>query len=167
MLVLQRGFDLPASNRKPGKYPILASSGPSGTHTEYMVHGPGVTTGRSGVLGKVFYVQEHYWPLNTSLWVKEFKRAKPAYAFHLLQRLDLNGLNAGSAVPTLNRNHAHAVRVLVPPQAVIDAFEPMAEILLTQQRKSTAQTDTVAAIRDTLLPKLLSGELVPNEMGGV
>ncbi|GAB4061303.1 restriction endonuclease subunit S [Uliginosibacterium sediminicola] len=164
LLVLQRGFDLPAPERTPGDYPILAASGPSGTHHAFMVRGPGVTTGRSGVLGKVFYVHEDYWPLNTSLWVKEFKRAKPAYAFHALQGLDYKGLNAGSAVPTLNRNHAHAVRVLVPPQLVVDAFEPIAAMFLKQQRANLEQVAILAEIRDSLLPKLLSGELSIQEM---
>ena len=88
VLVLQRGFDLPATQRTPGTYPVLAASGPSGTHNEYMIRGPGVTTGRSGVLGKVFYVDDDFWPLNTSLWVKEFRHSRPAYAFHLLLRID-------------------------------------------------------------------------------
>jgi len=159
LLLLQRGFDLPAPERTPGDFPILAASGPSGTHHEFMVRGPGVTTGRSGVLGKVFYVPEDYWPLNTSLWVKEFKRAKPAFAFHLLQGLNFKSLNAGSAVPTLNRNHAHAVLVHIPPQPIVDAFNPIAEMLLIEQRANSDQAESLAQIRDALLPKLLSGAL--------
>jgi type I restriction enzyme, S subunit len=102
VLVLQRGFDLPAAARTPGRYPVLAASGPNGTHNQFMVRGPGVTTGRSGVLGNVFYTHEDFWPLNTSLWVKEFKHSTPAYAFHLLRWLDFGAFNAGSAVPTRN-----------------------------------------------------------------
>ena len=60
VLVLQRGFDLPATERTSGAYPVLAASGPSGTHNEFMVRGPGVTTGRSGLLGKVFFVAEDF-----------------------------------------------------------------------------------------------------------
>ena len=56
LIILQRGFDLPKTNRTSGKYPVLAASGPSGTHNEYKVKGPGVTTGRSGVLGNIFFV---------------------------------------------------------------------------------------------------------------
>lgn len=100
LLVLQRGFDLPKRMRTPGPYPILSASGPSGTHNEYKVEGPGVTTGRSGLLGEVFFVQEDFWPLNTSLWVKELRVARPIYAYHLLSRLHLEIFNAGSAVPT-------------------------------------------------------------------
>jgi Restriction endonuclease S subunits len=53
-LVLQRGFDLPAPQRIKGAYPVVAASGVSGTHNQSMALAPGVVTGRSGVLGKVF-----------------------------------------------------------------------------------------------------------------
>jgi len=159
VLVLQRGFDLPATQRTEGDYPVLAASGPAGTHNEFMVRGPGVTTGRSGVLGKVFYVHEDFWPLNTSLWVKEFRHSKPAFAFHLLQGLDFGMFNAGSAVPTLNRNHVHNLPTLQPPPPIIDAFESAATAYLRRQKQSEDQSRTLAALRDTLLPKLISGEL--------
>ena len=159
VLVLQRGFDLPAKQRTSGKYPVLAASGPSGTHNEFMVRGPGVTTGRSGVLGKVFYIDEDFWPLNTSLWVKEFRHSKPAYAFYLLQRIDFALFNAGSAVPTLNRNHVHNLPTLAPPMGLIDAFERVATISLQRQNHNDRESNTLAALRDTLLPKLISGEV--------
>jgi type I restriction enzyme S subunit len=162
-LVLQRGFDLPATERMPGVYPVLAASGPSGTHDEFMVRGPGVTTGRSGVLGKVFYVAEDFWPLNTSLWVKEFRHSRPAYAYHLLQGQDFTLFNAGSAVPTLNRNHVHTLPTLLPPMRLIDAFERFAFGCLTRQRNNAGRATTLASLRDTLLPKLISGELRVND----
>lgn len=159
VLVLQRGFDLPSTKRTAGAYPVLAASGPSGTHNEFMVHGPGVTTGRSGVLGRVFYVHEDYWPLNTSLWVREFRRSLPAFAFYLLRGLDLGLFNAGSAVPTLNRNHVHDLPTLIPPMGLIAAFERIATLGLKRQKLNDDQSVTLAALRDTLLPKLISGEL--------
>jgi type I restriction enzyme S subunit len=162
VVVLQRGFDLPAMERTSGAYPVLAASGPSGTHNEFMVRGPGVTTGRSGVLGKVFYVAEDYWPLNTSLWVKEFRHSRPAYAFHLLRALDFALFNAGSAVPTLNRNHVHTLPTLLPPMRLIDAFERFATGCLARQRSSDQQATTLARMRDALLPQLISGELPVN-----
>ena len=159
VLVLQRGFDLPATKRISGTYPVLAASGPSGTHNEWMVRGPGVTTGRSGVLGKVFYVHDDFWPLNTSLWVKEFRHSMPAYAFHLLRGLDFELFNAGSAVPTLNRNHVHNLPTLLPPMGLIAAFERVATASLKRQKHNDDQSRTLAALRDALLPKFISGEL--------
>lgn len=159
VLILQRGFDLPSSERVAGSYPILAASGPNGTHHVAMVKGPGVTTGRSGVLGSVFYVHEDFWPLNTSLWVKEYKRSKPAYAYHLLKGIDFLTFNAGSAVPTLNRNHVHGLPTLIPPDGLVRAFEETATGYLQRQRIAEKESMTLGAVRDALLPKLISGEL--------
>ena len=102
MLVLQRGFDLPEINRVKGDYPVFAASGRSTYHCEKKVNGPGITTGRSGVLGKVFFINEDFWPLNTTLWVKEYPNSSPYHAYFLLSTLNLKEFNSGSAVPTLN-----------------------------------------------------------------
>ena len=159
VLTLQRGFDLPTPDRTHGKYPVMAASGPNGCHDKFMVRGPGVTTGRSGVLGRVFFIHGDFWPLNTSLWVKEFKRVSPAYAFHLLRGLDFEMFNAGSAVPTLNRNHVHNLPVVMPPKNIVEAFNAQVMPLMKRQKANEDQSRALATLRDTLLPKLLSGEL--------
>ena len=158
-LVLQRGFDLPASTRTHGVYPVMAASGINGYHDKYMVKGPGITTGRSGVLGRVFLVHSDFWPLNTSLWVKEFKRVSPFYAFELLRGLDFEMFNAGSAVPTLNRNHVHNLPIILPPRQMIEAFDQQVMPMRTIQKKNEDECEFLAQLRDTLLPKLISGEL--------
>ena len=159
LFVLQRGFDLPAQNRTDGPYPIYAAGGYSGGHSEYRVQGPGVTTGRSGLLGKVFFVLEDFWPLNTSLYVREFRRGTPLYSYFFLKTLDLNSFNAGSAVPTLNRNHVHEERVLIPPADLIARFETTAFPLFQKIRQNEKQIKGLERLRDTLLPKLMSGEV--------
>ncbi|QBC42892.1 hypothetical protein C1H71_04560 [Iodobacter fluviatilis] len=159
LLVLQRGFDLPASDRTEGLYPIIAASGPSGSHEKAMVKGPGVITGRSGVLGKVFFTLEDYWPLNTTLWIKEFKRATPCYALEVLNRLDMLSFNAGSAVPSLNRNHIHGLPYLLPPIELVNHFELIAMPIQQRMHANNQQAQTLATLRDTLLPRLISGQL--------
>ena len=159
LLVLQRGFDLPSQDRVPGDFPIIAASGPSGTHHESMAKGPGVMTGRSGVLGKVFLELENYWPLNTTLWVKEFRAATPCFAYEVLRMLDFQSFNAGSAVPSLNRNHIHGLRYLIPQRTCIEAYEAIAMDLHTRVKLNSQQAQTLATLRDTLLPRLISGQL--------
>jgi type I restriction enzyme S subunit len=114
VLTLQRGFDLPESERRPGAYPVIASTGPVGTHDEAMVKGPGVVIGRSGSLGGGQFIACDFWPLNTTLWVKDFKGNDPRFCYYLLKSLDLGQFNAGSGVPTLNRNHIHPLPVTIP-----------------------------------------------------
>jgi type I restriction enzyme, S subunit len=69
---LQRGFDLPASQMKDGPYPVIMSNGVGGWHSQYKAKGPGVVTGRSGTIGKLHYIEDNYWPHNTTLWVTNF-----------------------------------------------------------------------------------------------
>jgi type I restriction enzyme S subunit len=159
LLVLQRGFDLPAQDRRSGAFPIIAASGPSGTHDEAMAKGPGVVTGRSGVLGRVFLELGDYWPLNTTLWVKEFRRASPCFAYETLRRLDFKAFNAGSAVPTLNRNHIHGLPHVLPPEHCVAAYEAVALPLHQRRRALELQAQSLAEVRDALLPRLISGQL--------
>jgi len=159
LLVLQRGFDLPSQDRVPGAFPIIAASGPSGTHQIAMAKGPGVVTGRSGVLGRVFLELGDYWPLNTALWIKDFRGATACFAYETLRLLDFKSFNAGSAVPTLNRNHIHGLPYVIPSRQCVDAYEEIA-LPLHQRVKANAQhADSLATLRDTLLPRLISGQL--------
>ncbi len=159
ILTLQRGFDLPKQSRNDGSHPIFASSGMSGRHSEWKVRGPGVTTGRSGMLGQVFFVDRDFWPLNTSLWVKEYKRSNPWHAYFLLQTLDLAQFNAGSAVPTLNRNHVHSLPRVAAPDYLLAAFGQMCDSTFSLEQQLRIESDRIATIRDYLLPKLLSGQI--------
>lgn len=111
---LQRGFDLPYSQIKNGKYPVVFSNGIGTYNSTFMVKGPGVTTGRSGTIGKVFYIDNDFWPHNTTLWVSDFCGNYELYVFYLLQTINWNNYNSGSGVPTLNRNDVHDLELSIP-----------------------------------------------------
>jgi type I restriction enzyme, S subunit len=159
MLVLQRGFDLPTGSRLPGPVPVIASTGVHGTHAEAKVRGPGVTTGRSGTIGSVLLVHEDFWPLNTVLYVRQFRKASPAYALFLLRHLDLKARAGGAAVPTLNRNHVHSLPVPCPPSGLVQRFEEKAMEWLRLVRLLEREQVTLLEARDLLLPRLVSGKL--------
>lgn len=132
---LQRGFDLPASRRKRGHIPVVASTSVVGYHDEKKVDGPGVVIGRSGSIGGARWVESHFWPLNTTLWVKDFRGNDRRYVYYLLQSLDFSAFNVGSGVPTLNRNHLTAIQVALPPldeqrriAGVLGALDDLIEI---------------------------------------
>ncbi|WP_447831850.1 restriction endonuclease subunit S [Aeromonas salmonicida] len=111
---LQRGLDLPTPQRVKGIFPLVSSSGVIDTHIEGPIKGPGVITGRSGSVGKVFFVNEDFWPLNTTLYVRDFHGNEPRFVFHLLNHFDLQRFAGGAGVPTLNRNDVHGEPVFVP-----------------------------------------------------
>ena len=133
VLTLQRGFDLPEAKRISGPYPVIASTGQVGTHNVFMVKGPGVLIGRSGSLGGGQYLISDFWPLNTTLWVKDFHGNDIRFCYYLLKSLNLAQFNSGSGVPTLNRNHIHPLPVSIPID--LDEQRAIAHILGTLDDK--------------------------------
>ena len=111
---LKRGYDLPQSARVAGSFPVVSSSGVTDFHAEAKVKAPGVVTGRYGTLGQVFYIKSDYWPLNTSLYVQDFKGNDPRFIAYFLGSLSFGSQNAAGAVPGVNRNHLHAMKVRIP-----------------------------------------------------
>ncbi len=159
VLVLQRGFDLPKSARIEGTIPIIAATGMTGFHDKAKIKAPGVVTGRSGTIGKVMYVHEDFWPLNTALWVKAFPNAEPLYAYYVLSSLDLKQFNSGAAVPTLNRNDIHGLKTVVPCRDLQRRFQVVAGAMVAQSRNLELQTQNLRRTRDLLLPRLLAGQI--------
>jgi type I restriction enzyme S subunit len=161
---LQRGYDLPVQDRIPGSVPILAATSEVGTHTYAKVAGPGVVTGRSGSIGNVQFVEQDYWPLNTTLYVKDFHGNDPRFIYYLLQQLDLQRYHEGTGVPTLNRNNIHTIQVVIPPvpeQRRIAAVLDRAEAIRAQRRVAFAQLDGL--MRAIFLE--MFGDPVANEKG--
>ncbi|MEA5583346.1 restriction endonuclease subunit S [Nodularia harveyana UHCC-0300] len=115
---LQRGFDLPKNQREKGNYPLISSSGCIDSHTEAKSFAPGVVTGRSGSIGSVFFITEDFWPLNTTLYVKDFHGNDPRFIFYLLNKFDLKRFASGVGVPTLNRNSVHSELVIIPSSII-------------------------------------------------
>jgi type I restriction enzyme S subunit len=156
---LQRGYDLPYRSRKPGAVPIVTSSGVGDTHAEARVPGPGVVTGRYGTIGEVFFIQEDFWPLNTTLFVKDFHGNDPLFVSYLLRTIDFHSHSGKSGVPGVNRNDLHALTVRVPQSA--DEQRAIAGALGDVDTLLGALTRLIDKKRDlkqAAMPQLLTGQ---------
>lgn len=110
---MQRGFDLPVQDRnQDGNIPVYGANGVLDSHNTARIHGGGVITGRSGTIGKVFYTEGDYWPLNTSLFSVDKHGNNVIYLAYLLQMFDLTRFVEGTGVPTLNRNMFHNRQII-------------------------------------------------------
>ena len=159
LCMLSRGFDLPDSDMQPGDVPVIASTSIKGYHNVAKVRPPVVTTGRSGSLGTVLFVNQPAWPLNTALYVKDFKGNSPYLVFFTLKNLHLENFNAGAGVPTLNRNHLAGIRVHVPPRQTQQRFDEQVGPILQLSEQLRRANEALTAQRDALLPRLISGKL--------
>lgn len=156
---MKRGYDLPTNDRRQGTVPIYSSSGPSGLHDQAMARAPGIVTGRYGTIGQVFLVDRDFWPLNTALYASDFKGHDPIYVYHALRLVDFAKYSDKGAVPGINRNHLHEEPLVAPSPEVENSFVQAVRPFLDRTVSLTAETQTLAALRDALLPKLISGEL--------
>ena len=123
VIKLQRGFDLPVQERdSTGTINVYGSNGVLGKHNEIKVKGPGIVTGRSGTLGKVYYVLEDYWPLNTTLFSVDTHGNNVIYLKYLLEAFELERFTEGAGVPTLNRNIVHEKEIINAPLELQQQF---------------------------------------------
>ena len=152
---LQRGYDLPEQARRQGTSPIYASTGICGYHNEYKVSAPGVVTGRSGTIGKVMYVHDEFWPLNTTLYIKDASSSSFEFAYYKLQELQLDKTVAGfAAVPTLNRNDVHAMASAIPPTEEIRDFSIKARQLLSEIKLVQTENELLSETKQLLISRL-------------
>ncbi len=101
--------------------------------------------GRSGSVGEVAWVEQDYWPLNTTLWVTDFHGNDPRFISFFLHYLDLGRFTGGVSVPTLNRNVLHRIEVRIPPVAEQRAIS---NVLLTVQKAKAARQRELALERE-------------------
>jgi len=112
--LLQRGFDLTETTRIPGDVPVYSSSGISYYHNVAKENPPGVVTGRKGQLGEVYFIEEPYWPHDTTLWVRNFRKNDPKFVYWYLKSFHLERFDAATSVPTLNRNNLSGIEISIP-----------------------------------------------------
>ncbi|MBN3175707.1 restriction endonuclease subunit S [Pectobacterium brasiliense] len=119
-ITLQRGFDITKKEQEEGDIPVVSSGGISSYHNVAKVSGPGVILGRKGTLGTVFFIEEDYWPHDTTLWVKDFKGNNPSFVYYFFKNMSkqLKGMDVGAANPALNRNHVHPLEIKWPRSGV-------------------------------------------------
>lgn len=114
VLTLKRGYDLPKKHRKEGSVPVVSSSGITGYHDKAKVRSPAVVTGRYGTLGKVYYVEQNCWPLNTALYVVDFQNTHRRFAAYFLKNALQGYRSDKAAVPGVDRNVLHRLDVRIP-----------------------------------------------------
>ena len=160
VIELAYGKALKAAARKGGTIPVYGSNGQVGWHDKKLVTGPGIIVGRKGNPGVITWVQSDFFPIDTTFYVvpKEGKQSL-YFLFYALERQGLADLTADSAVPGLNRNLAYMNKLLIPDDMAIVSFNEYAKTLFARRHRLEEETRTLAALRDTLLPKLISGEL--------
>ena len=149
---LQRGHDLPAQDREYGEVPVVSSSGITGHHSKAKAAAPGVVTGRYGTLGEVFFLDRDYWPLNTSLYVTDFKGNDPKFTAYFLRNVLKDYQSDKAAVPGIDRNVLHELKVrapdLAPQLRIVNVLAAYDDLIDNNRRRIKLLEDSVRLLFD-------------------
>ena len=160
VIELAYGKPLKAEDRKHGPVCVYGANGPVGWHDEVLVSGPGIVIGRKGNPGVVTWSHGDFYPIDTTFYVEPIGTCRSLYfLYYALSLHNLANLSADSAVPGLNRNHAYMSKQVIPSQAVLTAFDSQIAPIFAAMHAKEQQSRSLALTRETLLPKLISGEL--------
>jgi len=134
---------------------VYSSSGLAYFHNQSKLQPPGVITGRKGLLGKVFYVEEACWPHDTTLWVKDFRGNDPKFVAAFLSQFHLERFDAATSVPTLNRNNLTGIQICIPPpleqRAIAEVLSHVEGLLGAVERLIDKKRDLKRAVVGQLL----------------
>jgi type I restriction enzyme S subunit len=162
ILELVYGKALKKTDRKPGPYPVYGSGGVIGNHDSWAVEGPGIIVGRKGTIGSIHWADSPFFPIDTVFYVKPKNGHSLLFIYYLLETMGLSEMNTDAAVPGLNRNNVYRLEIPAYPDSLCAAFSTVADFFRSAVRSNRDQSRTLAELRDTRLPKLLSGELSVN-----
>lgn len=126
-----------------------------GWHDEPLVAGPAIVVGRKGNVGSVTWVDGASWPIDTTYFVDTALPLR--YVVEQLRRTEF--LNTHAAVPGLSRDQAYSRPFLLPADPVMARFDAVSGSLSAQASSIRAQAEHLGAIRDLLLPKLVTGQI--------
>ena len=159
------GKALKADDRHQGQVPVYGSNGRVGWHDTSLVQGPGIVVGRKGNPGTVLWVSNDFYPIDTTFYVTPRSTAvNLPYLRYALENLRLSNFAADSAVPGLNRNIAYSLPIVLPDTDCMEGFAQIYLAYAAKMESNDRQSRTLAEIRDTLLPKLISGEISVSDL---
>ena len=147
-----------------GVYPVYGSGGIMRYVERPLYDKESVLIPRKGSLNNVMYVNEPFWSVDTMFYTEMKQPNVAKFVFHFVKSKDLASLNAGSAVPSMTTDILNSMELRIPSADRLAEFEGLVAPLYRAIEDNTRQSARLAALRDTLLPKLMNGEIDVSEV---
>ncbi len=119
-----------------------------------------VIIGRVGAYcGNTFLCTGKCWVSDNAIQAKSKNSKSQLFIFYLLSNTALPSRHIGTGQPLMTQGILNAIPILLPEQSQIDLFNEIVNPIHKIIDKNNAENKFLANIRDTLLPKLMSGEI--------
>ena len=142
-----------------GTIPLYGSGGIMRYVDQSLYDQESILIPRKGTLSNLFYLREPFWSVDTMFWSKIKLPNYGKYVFHFLKTTDLAAKDVGSAIPSLTTELLNKIELIIPPSPIVSDFDGYVTAWFNQIDANKKENQSLTQLRDTLLPKLISGEV--------
>jgi type I restriction enzyme S subunit len=162
LVIIKYGKDHKKLN--DGKIPVYGSGGIMRYVDDFLYSGESVLIPRKGTLNNVFYVNENFWSVDTMFYTQMQQKHTAKYVYFFILSLNLASMNAGSAVPSMTTDILNSLKCIIAPLDIMNRFEILQAPIFKIMQEKREENQKLSQIRDSLLPKLMSGELKTGDL---
>ena len=161
VVTISYGKNLPINKLLSNGYPVFGAGGQIGLYNEYLYEDPQVLVSCRGTAGEVNISLPKSFITNNSLVLERNKRSEITFEYLKYHSLyyDFTPYVSGSVQPQITINDLYRATFLIPPVHLIDKFSKIVRSYEKKRSNNIKQIRTLEKLRDTLLPKLMSGEV--------
>ncbi|MBT3210201.1 MAG: restriction endonuclease subunit S [Bacteroidetes bacterium] len=142
-----------------GNIPVYGSGGIMRYAEKALFEDESVLIPRKGTLNNVTYINEPFWTVDTMFYTIMKKPNLAKFIYHFVKEKDLASMNVGSAVPSMTTQVLNNMPLQIPFDEDLEYFENTVTPCYQKIKTNNSQINTLEKMRDTLLPKLMSGEM--------
>jgi type I restriction enzyme M protein len=145
IITLEYGKALKENQRIKGNFPVVGSNGIVGYHNKFLIAGPAIIIGRKGSVGKVTYINENCYPIDTTFYVNPITNDNFKYLYYVLLSLHLENTAGGTGVPGVNRNELYEKKIPLPPKDIQDKIVAEIEEIEADENKANNEISALNA----------------------
>ena len=142
-----------------GTIPVFGSGGLMRFVNTALYYRESVLIPRKGTLNNIIYVNHPFWSVDTMFYTEMNRPNLAKFVYFFVRSKDLASMNAGSAVPSMTTEILNNLPIVIPPDSELARYEEVVSAQFKQMQTNQAESDNLADLRDSLLPRLMSGEL--------
>lgn len=142
-----------------GTFPVYGSGGLMRFVNSWLYNGESVLIPRKGTLDNIMYVCEKFWTVDTMFFSVPKMDYVMKYVYNYIKRFDFNKMNEGTSVPSNTAARLNKMQILIPTHEVLEMYDETLCPIYNKRKMNDKESRTLSLLRDTLLPRLMSGEL--------
>ena len=159
--ILKSGKSRPKEESEINNIPIYGGNGILGFTHQHNVDGETIIIGRVGAYcGSLYIENKPIWVSDNALIAKPQNPLYSKYLFYILKENELNSMAEGSSHPLLTQEPIKSIEIFIPPELKLIEFNEQVNTWYEKTNENKKQIQTLENLRDTLLPKLLNGEVM-------